>query len=70
MVDQMLLELFEFFSSDGWLPPTPMHLRLERSLFTLLPNQLAHHRSADRKPLANRFLATFATFVSGNDPLT
>jgi hypothetical protein len=68
MFSDMSLQLFLLLAADGSLPTTPMNLRLQGSLVTLLTNELSHHRAAHRETHCQHGVASFLVAIRDDDP--
>jgi hypothetical protein len=64
----MLTQLLFFRRRNGWLSPSPMHLRSQRAQGPLLANELPDHFAADAKAAANRGQADSTSFMRCHNP--
>jgi hypothetical protein len=62
-------QFFFLRAANRRLPPSPMNVRLERSLITLLANELPHHGAADRETRGQDRIAPLLVPVCANNSL-
>jgi len=68
MFANVSLESFFLLAANGRLPATPMNLRLEGSLVTLLTNELSYHRATHRETHCQHGIASFLVAIRDDDP--